>query len=138
MSFKVTIKKEGTLDGTAAEIFAEMRPRGEAAVRTATDMVLTRIDQKLSVRSDRPARPGEPPREVSGELRQSVKRIPQRTRVGLSAISVSSGIQSRHAGVNRLEFGATDSRGIRTFPHPFVRPTFEQLKRKLDALFAAI
>lgn len=131
-AFKVVVRSEGSLDGIANQVWDEMVPRAKMAVNAGADMVLDHMDQLLSRPS--PAAPGEPPGELLGELRASLRKLPLR----VLRWSVRSGIETRHPGANRLEFGKTDSKGRKTFPHPYVRPTFQALKGRLDRLFEAV
>ena len=47
---------------------------------------------------------------------------------------VQAGIRSHHPGAIRLEYGLTDGRGIRTLPHPYVRPAMVTVEPAVDAL----
>lgn len=114
----------------ADDIQEEFQDKAKAAIGDAADVLLTDIKSRLRRRRQDAAPAGEPPAEHTSKLLESYKRITPRV-VGPVAIS---GIRSRHLGANRLEVGFTDERGIRTLPHPHVRPAIAATRAEIDAL----
>lgn len=104
------------------------------AVGVAGDIVLAKVQRKLRLLRGTPqtsAPEGQPPEFDTGDLFRSFKKLRPRVKGRIA----SSGIYSLDPGANRLEFGKTDERGIRTLPHPFVRPAFEESEPEIHALF---
>lgn len=64
-------------------------------------------------------------------LYSSFKRLAIRSR----KYSITGGIKSDHPGAGRVEWGATDVRGIRTFPHPYMNPAAEQSETAIFNIF---
>lgn len=105
----------------ADELQDEFHAEAKRAVGDAADLLLAEVRRLLTLRQGtaRTAAPeGQPPEQDTAGLVRSFRRIPPRVRGRVA----SSGVQSNHAGGNRLEHGLTDRRGIRTLPHPFLRP----------------
>ena len=119
----------------ADELADEFHEDAKATVTEGAEMLLGRVQQFLSRRrgTARTVAPeGEPPEVDTFELLNSWKLIP----VSVRRDSVRSGIQSRLLGnVLRLEYGATDSRGIRTLPHPSLRPAIAEMDGPIGRLF---
>lgn len=131
MSIKVKVYGE-KLD-LADELQEEFHAQAKAAISDVADLVLGEVARLLHLRKGtlRTSAPeGEPPEVDTEALAQSFRRIPARIKGRVA----TSGIQSNDPGANRLEFGKTDSRGIRTLPHPFVRPAIETVKIEATAL----
>lgn len=117
----------------ADDLEEEFHQLAKDAVAEAADLVLGDIKRRLSLRKGpRPAPEGEPPAFQTGQLSRSYKRINPRIRGRVA----SSGVISRDPAANRLEYGATDSRGIRTLPHPHVRPAFEAMEDQATEIIA--
>lgn len=115
----------------ADELEEAFHEEAKAGLAEAADLVLADIKRRLRLRRGPEAVPeGEPPAYQQGKLERSYKRIAPKIRGRVA----SSGVYSRDPGANRLEFGAIDSRGIRTLPHPHVRPAFDAKEAEVDAL----
>lgn len=117
----------------ADEIADDFRTEAMEAVKDARDIVLTEVGRLLRLRwgTFRTAAPeGQPPEYDSGDLFRSFKALGARIRGNVA----SAGLASDHPGVARLEFGDTDTRGIRTYPHPFLLQAFENVRDRVDAL----
>lgn len=121
MTIRVTIEGDNLID-LVDEIEEETLPIALNAVDRAADVLLGKTQELLRRRrGPEPAPEGQPPAEQKGDLAKSFVKIKPR----VSGRVVTSGIRSNEDGVNRLEYGATDSRGIVTKPHPFLRPAVE-------------
>lgn len=120
----------------ADELQEEFYPQALSAANEAADMALGEIQRRLSLRrgTAKTAAPeGEPPEQDTAGLLRSWKTMPAR----IDGRMVSSGVKSNHPGASRLEFGFTDSRGIRTFPHPYIAPSFAAMEGPIERLLAA-
>lgn len=132
MSARVLIEGNGKLD-LAEELREEFHAVAEAAVSGAADLLLDEVDRRLALRTgskSSAAPPGEPPEEDTGRLRKSFRKIPPRVQGAVA----SSGIRSNDPAGNRLENGFTDKLGIRTFPHPFIRPSIAATEEPITRL----
>jgi hypothetical protein len=118
-------------DELAEEFHAEAKP----IVAEGRDMLLSRVQQLLTRRrgtAQTVAPVGEPPEVDTFELVNSWKPTP----VTVRRDSVRAGIRSNLLGkVLRLEYGGTDSRGIRTLPRPFLRPAIAEMDGPIGRLF---
>ena len=104
-------------------------------VEKAGDLAKARV-QQLLVKSEGPAAPDEPPHSHTEALAKSVEREPAVTLSSRKGVQgVSTRVVVTDPGAARDEFGAIDARGIRTFPHPFLRPAFEDVAADIEALF---
>lgn len=131
MSLRVTVY--GDKIDLADDLEKEFHKEAKAVVDYASRLVLREITRLLTLRSgtkQTAAPEGEPPEADTMDLARSFEVIPPRVR----GRSVRGGVQSRDPGVPRLEFGATDDRGVRTLPHPFVLPAFEEMGSAIDQL----
>ena len=129
MSIKVQVY--GDKIDLADELQEEFHAVAKDVVKEAADLWLAEIRRLLSLRAGPPAAPeGEPPAYRTKDLMDSFKRIPARVRGRVA----SSGIRSDHEGANRVNVGFTDSRGVRTLPHPFVEPSRENIEPAVTAL----
>lgn len=133
MSVRVTVYGD-KLD-LADELAEEFHDGAKAAVTEGAELLLSQVQQLLHRRrgtAQTVAPEGEAPEFDTGELARSFKIIPATVRRD----SVRSGIRSNLLGkVLRLEYGATDSRGIRTLPHPFLRPAIAEMDGPIGRLF---
>jgi hypothetical protein len=105
----------------ADEIGEEFVQEAKDVAGEAGDIMLAEAQRlaKLRVGTAQTAAPeGQPPEFDTGAFYRSLKRITPRVKGRVA----SSGIQSNDPGAARIEWGATDSRGIRTLPHPIFRP----------------
>lgn len=117
----------------ADELEEEFHLPAREAVREGADILLGDVVRRLRQRHgtrQTVAPAGQPPEEDTGLLSESFSRLPVR----ITGRVVSGGIQSSHPGANRLEFGATDVRGVRTFPHPYLRPAMEAVELPITRL----
>lgn len=117
----------------ADELADEFVAPAKEAIGEAGDLLTEEVKRLLSLQhgTARTAAPaGAPPEEDSGALVASFTTIPPRVKGRVA----SSGTQSRHPGVNRLEVGKTDVRGIRTLPHPFLAPALANTEGPIDEL----
>ena len=122
MSLRVVIrKKAGDFDGLADDALALWKPRAIVAVTDVTEMLYSEIQRELSHKRAQPSPQGQPPREVTGRVRRSIKKIKTRA----TKYKVRGGIRSRHPGIKRLEF----------VTHPFMRPVIFRLRGTIDRLF---
>ncbi len=107
------------------------------AAREAGEMLTNEVRRLLAIRSGTAATAapeGEPPERDTGALLAAVKRL----RIRRYTRTVTSGVQVNHPGAARLEWGATDATGRRTFAHPYLRaalanvegPITEMLERR--------
>jgi hypothetical protein len=115
----LTFEVRGARLDLADELEEEFAREAGAAVKDAASHLLEHVRAQLEKRSGpEHAPPGEPPAKQTGVLQRSFRVMPVRTK-GRYA---SSGVHSDHPGAARLEWGKTDRRGIRTFPHPYLEP----------------
>lgn len=131
MSIKVAVFND-KID-LADELEDDFHQTAKDAVGEGADILLDAFQRKLrqrpgTKRTSAPA--GESPEEDTGHLAASFRKIPPRIRGRVA----SSGVQSDDPGANRVEFGATDVRGIRTFPHPYAAPAMAESEAPIDAL----
>lgn len=120
----------------ADELEEQFHQQAIGAVSEAADMVLGEIQRRLSLRrgtAQTAAPEGEPPEHDTGALLRSWKTMPAK----VEGRMVVSGVKSNHPGASRLEFGFTDSRGIRTLPHPYIAPSFAAMEGPIERLLAA-
>lgn len=132
MSLKIVV--HGPRLDLAEELEEEYRSQALHAVGLAADVLLSEVQHRLSARqgSKKSAAPsGESPEEDTGELLRSFKKVRPRVKGAIA----SSGIRSDDPGGNRVEFGYTDVRGIRTFPHPYLRPAVEAAEEPITRIF---
>lgn len=131
MSIKVKIYTDKV--DLADELEEDFHATAKEALGEAADLLLGDIRRRLSARRGPASAPaGEAPAMQTGALARSYKRIAPRIRGRIA----SSGIISRDPGANRQEFGAVDKRGIRTLPHPHVRPAMDAMEAPIEALLA--
>lgn len=89
------------------------------------------------------AREGSPP-AFGGGFRPSGRRQPslmasfRRLKIRKSRGRISGGIESRHPGAARLEYGAWDTSGTRTFAHPYLGPAQEEAEPGIENIFSRI
>ena len=140
MTLRVVIEAPAKLD-LADELLEEFHAGAKAAVTGASQLLLTEVQRLLRQRKGtaRTAAPaGEPPEEDTGALANSFRLIPASVRTPVFAkgygAEARSGIRSNDPGGNRLEFGFTDLRGIRTLPHPFLAPAIANTEGAIEAL----
>lgn len=127
MKIQVTGAKVDLAD-ELEEAFLEPAKQG---VREAAEHFRDVTQRLLRKRKAPPAAaPGEAPAMRMGDLARSIKVLPVRVRGRV----VSSGIRSDDPGAARLERGFTDSRGIRTFPHPFLAPAAVEAEPGITAI----
>jgi len=74
--------------------------------------------------------PGEPPAVKTGKLRQSIAHVGPTW----DGDSVSAEVGSRLVYAARLEFGGTDSRGVRILPRPYLSATFLEEEANLTRI----
>lgn len=133
MSLRVTI--HGAPLDILDDLEVEFREKAVEAVGEAADIVLEEVKRRLTLHQGTrytAAAPGEPPERDTGHLVESFKRIhptTYRTKAGMQG--VRSGVQSRDPGAARLEFGATDLLGRRTYPHPYLLASFAATKDRV-------
>lgn len=123
MAFKMVFNAPEKLD-LADELLEEFHAQAKDAVEGAATIVLREIKRKLTQVKGTPrtsAPEGQPPEYDTGALEKSYRLLSGRVKGNVA----SSGVQSKDPGANRLEMGFTDNRGIRTFPHPHVRTSFQ-------------
>ena len=129
----VKVKVYGDKLDLADELQEEFHQQAKDVAAEAADILLGEVKTllKLRIGSLQTAAPeGQPPEFDTGALEKSFKKIPPRVKGRVA----SSGVQSNDPGANRLEYGATDSRGIRTLPHPYVRPALANVEEKVTRL----
>ena len=120
----------------ADELMEEFHAEAKDAVSEGADMLLSEVRRLLTLRRGTAATvapEGQPPEQDTSGLVRSFRKIPPRVRGRVA----SSGIRSSHPGGNRLENGFTDVRGIRTFPHPFLRPAIANTDGPIGAMLQA-
>lgn len=114
----------------ADELMEEFHAEAKSAVHDAAALQLAEVKRLLALRRGTPAPGGEPPAEQTQDLLRSFRLIAPRIRGAVA----SSGWRSLHPGANRLEFGFTDVRGIRTLPHPYARPAIANTEAAVERL----
>lgn len=115
----------------ADELLDEFKAVAKMAIGDAGNIVVEEVKRLLSLQSGGgPAEAGLPPAEQTGALLRSVKRIPPKVK-GRTA---TSGFIVDDPGAIRLNYGKTDARGIRTFPHPFAEPALANAEAAVGAL----
>lgn len=156
----VTVVAKGDFSGLAKQELDRLRPRvargvADAAIlfadalretltgaRNGRVYYITKGSRKGTLAPHVASAPGEPPAVMFGDLRRSV--VPTSPpdaegRVkwsGRYAASVTVGVGGTGAPyARRLEYGGTDSRGVRILPRPYVAPT---LVRERGAMRAAM
>jgi hypothetical protein len=118
----------------ADELREEFHEAAKVTVKEGATLLLREVQRLLRLRRGTRltvAPEGAPPEYDEGELEASFKVIAPRVRENV----VSSGIHSKHPGAARLEWGATDSLGIRTLPHPYLVPAAETVAPEIERLF---
>lgn len=118
---------------SAASLEGEALEGAVAIVEEAGDLAAARVRQLLSGAGS--GQEGSPPTKRTGAMAGSIVRTPveqSRDRVGVQ--SVWCRVVATDPGAPRVEFGAVDKRGIRTLPHPFMRPAFEELEGEIRRL----
>jgi hypothetical protein len=135
MSLRIVLDAPDKLD-LAEELQAEYFAQAKEVVAAAADLLLAEIHRLLRLRfgtflTAAPA--GQPPEWDTGQLNASFRRLPAR----IQGAVASSGIGSQDPGGNRLEYGFTDLRGIRTLPHPFLRPAIAATEGPINELVQA-
>lgn len=121
----------------ADELREQFHPQARDAVSELADMAIAEVQRRLSLRSgtaQTAAPEGEPPEKDTGGLLMSFKKIPPR----VDGRVAQSGFKTAHPGASRLEFGFTDVRGIRTFPHPFMAPAMAAIESAVVARLSEI
>lgn len=119
----------------ADELEESFQANAKAGLTQCGEVLLGNVRGQLRRRKGpEPAPEGQPPAEQGGKLSQSFRRLPTRVR-GRSA---SSGVESNHPGAARLEWGATDKRGIRTFPHPYLAPAAEASEPEITRILTEL
>lgn len=119
--FKIVVVGEPklTIVEDAMEVF---KREAKGAVREASEELLRAVKAQLRKHKYPPAAaPGAPPAmrfEEPPYLMASFKTL----RIRVTKYAVFGGVYSNHEGAARLEYGATDIRGIKTYPHPYLAP----------------
>lgn len=111
---------------------AEKQYRREASRvlgRSAT-ILLREVKQQLRRTTGGEPQEGAPPVKRSGDLARSFRRLRPRVRKNVA----TSGVKSSHPGAGRLEYGGVDSRGIRTFPHPYLGPAIARVEGEITRM----
>lgn len=130
MTMRVFVGGDDLID-LVDEITEETLPIAVDAVDRGADVLLAKTQELLRRRRGPESAPeGEPPAAQTEALVKSFRKLKPRVQGRV----VTSGIRSDAEAVNRLEFGATDSRGIVTKPHPFLRPAVEQTEGAITKL----
>lgn len=112
----ITVKVAGGgFAGVGMEMLDELAPRAEAALRDGSQILLEEMRRTLSRHG--PPLPGEPPAQVTGELKNSLETRPPRRSGRL--ISQETGSPLAQAG--RLEYGGSDRLKRYIPPHPWGR-----------------
>lgn len=115
----------------ADELQEEFVAVAKEAIGEAGDLLVGEVERLLQLRGGPdPSPEGQPPAFQTGELLASVSRLPPRVKGRVA----SSGVRVEGDGALRLEYGKTDARGIRTFPHPFVRPALTAMEGPIGDL----
>jgi hypothetical protein len=131
MPLKVTVY--GDKIDLADELRDEFHAEAKDAVSEGAGVLLDEVQRLLSLQrgtSRTAAAEGQPPEQDTADLYRSFRKIPPRVRGNVA----SSGIKSNHPGGNRLEWGFTDARGIRTLSHPFLRPAIANTDARIGEL----
>lgn len=131
MALKVVVY--GDKIDLADDLRDEFHAEAKDAVIEGANILIREVDRLLTMRrgTSRTAAPeGQPPEQDTAELVRSFTVLPGRVKGNVA----SSGVQSKHPGANRLEFGFTDRRGIRTFPHPFMAPAIANTETEIGEL----
>lgn len=134
MSSVIRITVYGEKLDLADDLQEEFHDVAKEVVQHGSVMLLGSVQRKLRLRRGTPktaAPEGEPPESDTDALASSWRLIPPRVKGNV----VSAGIQSRDPGILRREYGETDARGIRTLPHPFLRPAIAETDGPIGRLF---
>lgn len=118
----------GDTRGLADSLLDEIRPAAEAAVLHGADMLVDEAVAILRAPRSSPAAAGEPPAMITGELADSIERIPVSWPF---PFVVESGAKSDLPQAGRLEFGGSDKTGRRIAPHPFLRTAGERARARI-------
>lgn len=108
----------------ADELPEEWMERLKGPIREVGGMFKAEVIRRLSLAqgdASTSAKEGDAPERDSGDLIASVRQLNTMVKPTIA----ETGVHVRDPGAARLEWGATDVRGIRTYPHPFVRPSAE-------------
>jgi hypothetical protein len=119
----------------ADELPDEFMERLKEPVKQAGALLVAEVKRRLSLAqgdASTSAKEGDPPERDSGALVDSVKQL----RTNIKPTIAETGVHVRHEGAARLEWGKTDVRGIRTYPHPFIRPSAAAVAKQAGEMIA--
>ena len=132
---KVAVAGE-QIEGFADELYAELEPAMERAVKDAAEILDAAVHPLLQRRGE--PIPGGPPAKITGELDESIKPLPIRKRKR----SIRGGVgvwvddsAKRHEIAKKaaaLEYGGTDKKGRYHPPYPFMRPAEEMARERIE------
>lgn len=131
--FRVSAPRESIV-GLAEELLNEIRAEAMGNMQRAQDVVVAEVKNTLSREAAKPARPNEPPRQISGDLARSWKRGRRSWRKKKTELRGS--IESKHPAAAPLEFGAFRSMGIR--PHPYYRPSLAKVADEVGEIMVGL
>lgn len=132
-SFRVTAPRE-SIEGLAEELLAEIRATAMQNMQRAQDVVVAEVRRTLGREAARPARPNQPPRQITGELDRSWKRGRRSWRKRKTELR--GAVESKHPAAAALEFGAFKSMGIR--PHPYYRPALARVADEVGEIMVGL
>ncbi|MFW6012479.1 MAG: hypothetical protein ACOC92_02085 [bacterium] len=126
-SGRIRVVRDEGLGGMADGLLEELKQDTQSRMPAAQELGLQEIRRTLARARARPARPGEPPRRISGDLMRSWRA----GRVRASNRSVRGELESDHDAAGALEWGAPRL-GIEA--HPYVRPTFARIQPQVERI----
>ena len=119
-------------DELQEDFIAEAREAVTEGAQILLDDVLRRLRLRAGTFKSA-APPGQPPEYDIGTLFRSFHLLSARIR----GATAEAGVASADPSANRLEFGKTDINGVRTFPHPYMRPALEATEEPIAQMFEA-
>jgi len=122
----------------ADELEEDFVPVALSVVGRGGDLLSDEVRRRLRLRQgtrQTAAAEGQPPEEDTSALVRSVDTIkPRVVKRKHGGAMVASGTHVNHDGAARLEWGKTDAWGIRTYPHPYIRPSADAVAPQVEEL----
>jgi hypothetical protein len=135
--FKIVVTGEPNVNIVHEAALTAFKKEARSAMRESQEELLRAVKAQLRKSKDPPAPPGQPPAlrfEDQPFLMSSFRTM----RVRVRKFSVTGGVFSDHPGAGRLEYGATDIRGITTFPHPYLGPAMKDAEPRIHNILSRV